>query len=55
MDLYETITSVYPELTENDFGNFGTIVLQDDADGQGAYLASWTYAKPIPEGLKLGK
>jgi hypothetical protein len=55
MDLFKTITTVYPELTENDFGNFGSIVLQDDADGEGAYLASWTYSKPIPEGLKLGK
>lgn len=55
MDLYQTITAVYPELTELDFGNFGSIVLQDDADGKGAYVVSWTYSKPIPEGLKLGK
>lgn len=55
MDLYETIIGVYPELTELDFGHFGSIALQDDADGEGAYIASWTYSKPIPKGLKLGK
>jgi len=45
---------VYPELTPNDFIN-GTIVLQDDADGLGAYIAVWNYDKPIPQGMKLGK
>jgi hypothetical protein len=30
-------------------------VLQDDADGKGAYIAAWNYSKPIPDGLKLGK
>jgi hypothetical protein len=45
---------VYPELTPNHFIN-GTIVLQDDADGSGAYIAAWNYEKPIPQGMKLGK
>jgi hypothetical protein len=31
------------------------IVLYDDADGQGAYIAEWNYSQPIPEGFKLGK
>lgn len=52
--MYEQIIAVYPELTPNDFIN-GTIVLQDDADGYGAYLAEWNYEKPIPKGMKLGK
>ena len=55
MNLYETIVSVYPELTASDFGLNGTIRLQDDSDGQGAYIAKWDYDKPIPAGLKLGK
>jgi hypothetical protein len=55
MTLWEQIISVYPELTETDFSRFGTISLQDDSDGQGAYIAKWEYSKPIPEGMKLGK
>jgi hypothetical protein len=31
------------------------IILQDDSDGVGAYIAEWKYSKPIPEGLTLGK
>lgn len=53
MNLFEIITEAYPELTAADFRR--TIVLQDDADGQGAYIAKWEYSKPIPDGLKLGK
>jgi anti-sigma regulatory factor (Ser/Thr protein kinase) len=58
MELWEKITTVYSELAENDFAAFGpegTIRLQDDADGLGAYIAKWDYPKPIPDGLKLGK
>ena len=57
MELWEQITTIYPELVDNDFAAFsnGTIFLQDDADGLGAYIAAWNYSKPIPAGLKLGK
>jgi hypothetical protein len=55
MTLWEKIIAVYPELTDADFGSFGTIVLQDDSDGAGAFIAKWEYSKPIPTGLKLGK
>jgi hypothetical protein len=55
MTLWEQIMAVYPELTDNDFGQNGTITLQDDSDGLGAYIAKWEYAKPIPDGMKLGK
>ena len=55
MDLWEIITKVYAELTDSDFAPNGSIRLQDDADGKGAYIAKWEYSKPIPEGLKLGK
>lgn len=54
MTIYETIIAAYPELTTNDFLN-GTILLQDDSDGKGAYVAKWEYLKPIPSGLKVGK
>jgi hypothetical protein len=53
MELYETIISVYPELTELNFEKL--VVLQDDSDGVGAYIREWNYSKPIPDGLKLGK
>jgi len=53
MELWQIITEAYPELTMDDF--IHTIMLQDDSDGQGAYIAAWNYSKPIPDGLKLGK
>ena len=56
MTLFEQIVSAYPELAENkDLFMDGTIMLQDDSDGQGAYIREWNYSKPIPDGLKLGK
>ena len=55
MDLYNQIVNVYPELAKNNDLANGTIVLQDDSDGLGAYIAKWEYDKPIPAGLKLGK
>lgn len=54
MSLSETIKEAYPELTDMDFLN-GTILLQNDSDGVGDYIATWNYSKPIPSGLKLGK
>ncbi len=55
MDLITQITTAYPELTLDDFGIKGTIELQDDSDGQGAYIAKWEYSQPLPEGMKVGK
>jgi hypothetical protein len=55
MSLYDEIIAAIPELTDADFGQNGTIKLQDDSDGLGAYIAKWEYSKPIPAGLKLGK
>jgi|688.fasta_scaffold46846_3 hypothetical protein len=55
MELWEKIMTTYPELTADDFATHGSIRLQDDADGFGAYIAKWEYSQPIPEGLTLGK
>jgi hypothetical protein len=56
MTLSEQIFNAYPELTYTDFDpRDGCILLCDDSDGQGAYIARWDYSKPIPDGLKLGK
>lgn len=53
MDLYEQIKKTYPELNK-EFIN-GTIVLQNDSDGYGDYIAVWNYEKPLPDGMKVGK
>lgn len=56
MTLYEQLKAAMPELTEDDFHPMrGTIVLQDDSDGQGPYIAKWDYANPMPETFRLGK
>jgi hypothetical protein len=50
--LYDKIKAIYPSLTEDDFGMRGTIVLQND--GNGDYIAKWehpTLAKPTDEEL----
>lgn len=55
MELWEKIIETYPEIKPTDnFRKLG-IYLQDDSDGEGAYIARWEYEQPIPEGLKLGK
>jgi len=55
MTIYETIIAAYPELANDKQIFIRGIVIQDDSDGAGAYLAKWDYDKPIPKGLKLGK
>ena len=56
MSLSQKIKSIYPQLTSEDFYPItGTILLQDDSDGIGAYIAKWEYSQPIPNGLTLGK
>ena len=56
MTLWEKIIAVYPELTDAEFHpSFGAILLRDDSDGEGAYIAKWEYSKPLPDGMKVGK
>ena len=56
MTLVEQLMATLPELTKDDFNpDKGTISIQDDSDGLGAFIAKWEYSKPIPAGLKLGK
>lgn len=53
MTLYEKIIALYPELTDYDFAD-GDIILQDNSDGNGAYIKTWnhpTLAKPTDEEL----
>jgi hypothetical protein len=55
MTLRDKIISIYPELADSDFSPFGaTILLQNDSDGNGDYIAKWehpTLARPTQEQL----
>jgi len=54
MTLYDKIKTLYTELTDADFVLEGTIMLQNDSDGKGDYIAKWnhpTLAKPTQEQL----
>ena len=54
MTLFEKITTLYPELKIEDFGPRGTIMLQNDSDGKGDYIAKWehpTLPRPTEEQL----
>ena len=53
--LYEKLKQIYPSLTIDDFHPVrGTILLQNDSDGRGDYIAKWehpTLPKPTDEQL----
>jgi len=51
--LYEKIIKIYPELTIDDFGIAGTIILQNDSDGKGDYIAKWEHTLPRPTDEQL--
>jgi len=53
MTLFEKIKTLYPEFTDDDHIN--SYVIQNDMDGKGAYLASWshpTIPQPTEEQLQ---
>jgi hypothetical protein len=52
MTLPEKIMALYPSLTQQDF--LDTILLQNDSDGKGDYIAKWnhpTLPRPTEEQL----
>jgi hypothetical protein len=52
MTLYEKIKAIYPQLEDQDFVSL--IVLQNDSDGEGDYIAKWehpTLPRPTEEQL----
>ena len=55
MTLTEKIKLIYPALTNEDFSYVnGTILLQNDSDGKGDYIAKWehpTLPRPTDEEL----
>ena len=53
-NLYEKIVSIYPEITAEDVSSRGSILLQNDSDGNGDYIAKWehpTLPRPTDEQL----
>jgi len=49
------LKKIHASLTEADFYPGGTIMLQDDADGKGAYIKSWTHgslSQPTEDEIK---
>ena len=51
MTLYEKIIALYPQLTDQDF--IKSIVLQNDGNGKGDYVVSWTHTLPPPTQKQL--
>lgn len=52
MTLYDKIKNLYPQLTDKDF--MTVIILQNDSDGKGDYIAKWehpTLPRPTEEQL----
>ena len=55
MTLYDKIKTIYPELTDTDFNPMtGKIILQNDSDGKGDYIAKWEHTLPKPTDEQLG-
>ena len=53
--LHARIVKLRSDLTDNDFFDRGTIQLQDDSDGKGAYIKSWTHptiTRPTDDEIK---
>lgn len=49
MTLVEKIKTLYPLLSDKEFSPiFGTILLQNDSDGRGDYIAAWEHELPKP-------
>jgi len=53
--MFEKIQKLYPELTIYNLTALGgTILIQNDSDGKGDYIAAWehpVYPEPTPEQL----
>lgn len=56
MTLYEKIIALHPSLTSEDFlSSKATILLQNDSDGKGDYIAKWDHPTlPRPTKEQLG-
>jgi len=56
-DVWANLIKIFPELTDADFDpQTGTIMLQNDSDGFGTYIAKWdhpTLEQPSDKALKI--
>ena len=52
MALYEKVIAVFPELEGTRSFIDGTIILQNDSDGTGDYIAAWNYSEPLTKELE---
>ncbi len=54
--MFEKLIALYPELTIADFSPVtGTVALQDNSDGKGAFIAKWEHPTlPRPTDEQLG-
>lgn len=52
MNIYEKVLAAFPELENSKLFIDGTIVLQNDSDGTGDYIAVWNYEKPLTSDLQ---
>jgi hypothetical protein len=54
MSIINQIMAIYPLLTEADFNlRTGTITIQNDSDGNGDYIKSWTNSNLQPTAEQL--
>lgn len=46
----DQLYKLYPSLNPDEFNPLlnGTILLQNDSDGKGCYIARWTNSNPLP-------
>ena len=47
--MYNAIKNIYPNIDDDDFA------LQDNADGQGVFIARWSYAQAKPTAAQLAQ
>jgi len=55
LSIYDKLIKELPELKDSIAFHDGTIMLQNDSDGKGDYIAKWDYSKPLPDGFTVGK
>ena len=54
MTIIDKIKAIYPDFSENDLVPMGNIIIQNDSNGKGDYIAKWnhpTLAEPTAEQL----
>lgn len=43
MTIIDKIKAIYPQINNDDFSPHGTIIVQDNCDGMGPFIAKWEY------------